>query len=193
MKSLIMNGGRRARPCGFSLIELLTVIAILAVLMVFALPAVNSIGGASALTRQGQALNDQFLLARQLAASRNREVELRLLFETGGSGGTNWASQLWEIKPGISTNSASRKIRFPDNLLINPGLSPILTGMTPVSQGGEKWYAFRFRSNGRLAGQLSGTNNYLTIQLRTDSPGSPRNYFTLQINPITGLVSTYRP
>ncbi len=36
-------------------------------------------------------------------------------------------------------------------------------------------------------------SNWMTVQAATDTASPPQNYYTLQINPITGKVLTYRP
>jgi len=182
-----------AKPAAFSLLELLAVIAIIFLLSAFLIPAFNSLGGAYGLTSQGQALNDQFILARQLAMSRNRDIEMRF-FQSTSNAQTNWATQLWELDTtGTSRAAVGRRMAFAGNLMLNPALSPLLTGLPGTVTNGETYQALRFRSSGRLAAQIANTNNYLTVQLRQANLANPDNYFTLQINPITGRVSTFRP
>jgi uncharacterized protein (TIGR02596 family) len=183
--------GRRS-PWAFALIELLVVISIILSLMVLIVPAVNGIGGAYAITRQGETLNDQFVQARQIATSRNRDIEMRFYFETPAPNKTTWGVQLWELNSaGQSPVPCGKMMKFSEAILMNLELSPLLKSQTLPS--GQAWYALRFRANGRIAGQWDNKNNYLTIQHRTADALKPANYFTLQINPITGSVSTYRP
>src|SRR5688572_6612010 len=66
---------RRARA--FSLIELLVVCAIIGVIIGFTIPAVTTMMRGSQLTQGSQVLTDQLSLARQLALTRNRPVEVR--------------------------------------------------------------------------------------------------------------------
>lgn len=158
----------------FSLTELLVVIAIIALLAALVVPAMGRLGGAYSLTRQGQLLSDQIVLARQMATSRNRNIEV-LLTQTN----SNWSVQLWQMDTagGVAV-AAGKRIPFPENVILNTSRSPLISN------------ALRFHPNGRLAGQIDNSNNYLTLQLRQ---GDPSNYFTLQINPVTGRVATFRP
>ncbi|MEQ1859321.1 MAG: Verru_Chthon cassette protein D [Chthoniobacteraceae bacterium] len=66
-----------ARRPGFTLVELLAVIAVIAVIMVFVVPAANQIIRGSQLTQASQLVADQLGFARQLALSRNRTVDFR--------------------------------------------------------------------------------------------------------------------
>lgn len=173
----------------FSLVELLLVIAMLGILLVLVIPAITSISSNFQVTRQGQIVADNLVLARQMATSRNRDFELRF-FETPGSE-PRWSFQIMEVGTG---KSASRKYVFPDPVIINKALSPLVTGATSTgTTNGATWYAIRFRSNGRIAASLDNSNNYLTIQLRSAETNAPANHSTLQINPVTGRIASYRP
>lgn len=61
----------------FSLIELLMVMAIIAIVTALTLPAFNNLGKAQSLSSAGSNLLDQFALARQTAVAQNRAVEVR--------------------------------------------------------------------------------------------------------------------
>jgi uncharacterized protein (TIGR02596 family) len=65
------------RARGFSLVELLVVISVIAIIAGFAVPAVTTMIRGSSLTQGSQAITDQIVLARQLALSRNRSMEVR--------------------------------------------------------------------------------------------------------------------
>jgi uncharacterized protein (TIGR02596 family) len=183
---------------GFSLIELLVVMGLIGILAVLTVPALNSIGGGHAVTREGQALNDQLNLARQMALSRNRETELRLI-SYPGVGGENWALQICESGSG---QALGRLIKLADNVVINtsPTLSPLLDNLERASAefpslgtGSLSYWALKFRPNGRIKGGFPARQDYLTVQLRRENPDAPVNYFALQIQPVTGRISIYRP
>src|SRR4051794_35822389 len=61
---------------GFSLIELLAVMGIIALIVGFTIPAVTTMMRGSQLTQGSQLLGDQIALARQLALSENRSIEV---------------------------------------------------------------------------------------------------------------------
>lgn len=182
-------------PCrGFSLMELLAVMAVLAILVTLVIPSLGSVSRGYMLTREGQILGDQIALARQLATSRNRNVELRIIQDASGAF-TNWAVQIWERDP-VATNEVplNRKISFDSAVELNTGLSPLLTNLPRSTTGNETWWALRIRPNGRFAAQMTTTNSYLTLQpVQTQDPENPANYYTLQVNPLTGRITAYRP
>lgn len=88
-----------SRRFGFTLVELLAVIAVIAVVIAFAVPATNQILRGSQLTQGTQALADQLSYARQLALSKNRTIEVRLYRfadpETPGEDLSNPDSGVW--------------------------------------------------------------------------------------------------
>jgi len=174
---------------GFSLVELLVVMAIMAILVALVITPVGQVADGYLLTRQGQTLGDQLVLARQRATARNRDVEVRFQEE-----GAVWTMQIWELDPAAGTASpVSRVTPFDAQLAFRAELSPLLDALPTQTEAGESWKALRFRPNGRLALPLTMADNYLTLCLRRDTGSVPRNYFTLQIHPLSGHLSIYRP
>ncbi len=72
----------------FSLVELLVVTAVIVVLMAVAVPALNSVLAGSGVSRAGQMISDAFVLARQEAVSKNRDVYVRFFKFTDGADAT---------------------------------------------------------------------------------------------------------
>jgi uncharacterized protein (TIGR02596 family) len=189
---------------GFTLLELLVVMSIMVMLMALAMPAVTSILTGSKLERAGQMVADALTLARQEAVSKNREVQVaffELPMETGGKG---WIGlQVWRVDDsptGPITRQVSRLWRLPGPMVITTSgsLSPLLTAAvlsgtaTIAGNTGVAYKAFRFRANGSTDSSI-GTNNYVTVQDALLPGNPPPNYFTVQVNPITGKISIIRP
>jgi uncharacterized protein (TIGR02596 family) len=174
---------------GFSLVELLVVIAILVLLAAVSLPAFNSVTRGSNLQRAGQMIGDQFALARQEAVARNRDVMVQF-YETTDVINPGWRQvQILRVEQSATGEvhdvQVSRKLTLPDGIVIatNHSLSPLLG-----SSG-----AVRFRASGSVAGSLSPTNNYLTLISAGDDDNPPKNFLTLQLNPLTGKAAHYQP
>jgi len=187
----------------FSLIELLTVIAILGILSTLLVPAISSISRGSNLNRAGQMIADELALARQEAVTKNRDVEVRFYELTNGLSPGWRAVRRWRVDQtptGPVTNASSRLIVIPEGIVMatKNDLSPLVTSNTVTgtethpSYGSVKYSSFRFRGNGSLKTSVD-TNTYVTLVNAPDSEARPANFYTLQINPLTGKVSIFRP
>lgn len=186
------------RTEAFTLAELLTVIAIIALLMVFVVPATSSILSGFNLSQHGQNLADQFSLCRQLAMTRNRDAEIRFV-EVSTDFGPTWAYQIWTYdEQGNNPKPYGAVEKIPDNIRINEELSPLMdllptgTANFPALGGNREYHALRYRVNGTALGSF-GTQNYLTLSLARDDQEAPRNFYTVQVNPVTGMISIFRP
>ncbi len=123
----------RDASAGFSLLELLAVIAVFGIIASFTMPAVSSVMRASDLRSGSQILSEQLGLARQMAIAKNRSVEVRLYQyavspETGA--GKFRAIQTFEILDSGVAQPLGRIYRLPSSILIDSGstLSSIITG-----------------------------------------------------------------
>ena len=189
------------RPMGFSLVELLTVMGIICLLAIFTVPAISSILRGSNLNRAGQMIEDQFSSARQIAVSKNRDIEVRFYYMTNGMFSGWRGLQLWLIEQtpaGPATNMFGRVKVIPDGILMSTNLSPLITAsplnssVTLPSLGPTPYRGFRFRASGSLENSV-GDQNYVTLVNALDLGSPPKNYYTIQINPLTGKASVYRP
>lgn len=185
----------------FSLVELLVVIVILGVLTSLAIPAFQSISRGRNVAEAGQLLTDRLAQARQYAALKNREVEVRFI-ELKENGVSSYrAIQLWMADAsGSSPSMIGRVDKLPVGTIISSRaeLSPLLTadpsirGSMNVSGYGNCAYSgIRIDSAGSLGGSIT-TNDFLTIHAEQDQTVPPLNYFTLRVNPVTGRVTEYR-
>lgn len=184
----------------FSLVELLVVIAILLLLAVVSVPAFNAIAVGSKLNRAGQMVGDQLSSARQTAVTRNREMQVWFYKATGGATPGWRGLQVWRVEQtatGVTNIAASKPILFPEGVILDPALSPLLTADASISgtvsvpsQGSLEYAGFRFRANGGTDLNVTATNNYVTLR---QAVGSSANFYTVQVNPITGKTSVFRP
>jgi uncharacterized protein (TIGR02596 family) len=187
----------------FSLIELLVVMAVLAILVSVSVPALTSLTAGSNLNRAGQLVGDQIAMARQEAVAKNRDVQIVFYNLTNGltKGWRGMSVQrIEQTSSGKVMVAVSKVAQLPDNVIISESstLSPMLTagttGTTNLANFGSVQYsAFRFRANGSLEGGFGAANNILTLQMATAQGNPPSNYYTIQVNALTGRVSVYRP
>lgn len=121
---------RRGRPArAFTLVELLVVMSIIVIIAAFAAPAISTILRGSQLTQSSQQVIDHIALARQLALSRNRTMQVRFYKfadpETPGQVATDpstgyfRALQTFEILDNGAAIPVSKPIRLPNSVLIN--------------------------------------------------------------------------
>lgn len=186
---------------GFSLIELLVVMAIMLVLLSLAGAAFSSLAVGSTLTRAGLMVSDQFAVARQEAVTRNREMEVRV-FYLPKEPSPGWKGiQIFRIEENGDQVPSTRMESVPDGICITDDgtLSPLLMsgnaiqGTAPAgSHGNLNYRAFRFRPNGSVAGS-PGSNNFITLRHVTAQGSPPANFYTVQVHPVTGKVTSYRP
>ena len=184
----------------FSLVELLVVIAIMALLIAAAVPALSSVAQGSNLNRAGQMVGDQITQARLTAVSRNREVQVRLYELTNGLDSGWRGLQVWRMEQSATGSigvPASRLLLLPEGVLIEPDRSPLLDADATVagvenlpSRGSVNYRGFRFRPNGAMSAGVSASNNYLTLRPVREGGG---NYYTVQVDPLTGKTTVYRP
>jgi uncharacterized protein (TIGR02596 family) len=199
----------------FSLIELLVVIAIIGVMSALVVPAMSSVLRGNEMNRAEQMVQQQLASARQTAIARNRRVEVRLYkFDNPDDIGTNQtfcALQSFLIDDTGAATPIGRLTKLPATVLINENTanSTLLTlsdktwtpptGPDPqITLPGVSTYtakAFQFRPDGSTS--LSSADKwFLTLHAATAGATAstlPANFATIQIDPVSGSVRTYRP
>lgn len=195
----------------FSLLELLVVVAIIALLATIAIPSMASILGGSRLSYGTESVVGSVTTARQLAATKNRDIEVRLLSYADPARPDSTqairAIQILELAEN-GTNPIGKVRLLPSNIVISsdPELSSLAklterdsTPQDPqVSPVGRdyKVRAFRLKPDGsmNLARVLpaSVTNFFLTLHDEKVEPLSA-NFATIRLEPSTGSLTVFRP
>ena len=205
---------------GFTLIELLVVVSIMAIVLVYVIPAASNMLGGTNMTGAAQMIENQLNLARQSAISLNRPVEVRFYQyhdpETSGTDYCFHALQAWEV---VKTNSfvpLGKVQALPAGIIMDKGtsnaattLSSILNPNSTIGPPGPvalprvgtqySYVAIHFTAGGATdllpTGGLSGSW-FLTLHAETARDGlstPPANFVTIQVDPVSGTLDFFRP
>lgn len=175
---------------GFTLTELLVVVAIVVSLASFAMPAMNTVLKGSQLTQGAQMVGDQLSLARQAALSSNRCVEVRF-YQYGDpqipgeqpsnpSAGKYRALQLFQVQETGATLPMGKMQVLPSSIIFDSGATlSTLFGSTLV-RNAASWTA----SDPKISLPRIGTNyNCCAFRFLPDgstnlSPATGSSWFT---------------
>jgi uncharacterized protein (TIGR02596 family) len=203
-------------PCsrrGFSLVEILTVIAIITVMAVLSLPSITSLRQSGSLTAGGNELSDLAVMAQQYAVSHN--VMTALVGVTGtttvpnaqnrafvviasDSTGNNWAPVCkWTLLPDSVVMASSSSINtfiaqtsppagFPSTLTLNG------TSLNCSSGSGGVCSYQLFYPDGQMDTSAPSVILPLVSAQNVAATALPQNYYELIFNPNTGTVKIKR-
>jgi len=211
MKAITPHDAASSR--GFSLMELLVVVAIMAVLAAVAVPALTGNNNAANLTSAAQRLADEMRLAQQTATTRNLPVEVRLYLlpdPNKASDKMYRGFQSFLVNDDGTYQTLTKASFLPTGITTNTSAaySTLITEFTPLTSTFSvptvgttyQYVAFQFRSDGSTnlaSAPASGGAWCITLEPQREkegaTPGLKANYATLQIDPLIGRVKVIRP
>ena len=213
---------RPHRTSGFTLVELLAVLVVIAILGFLIGPAIVSSLRGSEMTRGGQLVVDEINLARQTSLTQNVAVEVRFYRaakagmpgEITGDPSTGKFRGLQSFSFDASGKASPIDMPrwLPGTLIMDSGgaLSSLLAASQvkswstldpqislPVIGTAYVACAFQFQPDGSTNLTPAVTQQwFVTLHdaLKGDNlAGMPTNFWTLQVDPLNGHVKSYRP
>jgi uncharacterized protein (TIGR02596 family) len=209
------------RKSGFSLVELLMVLAIVALISALVIPAATSTMMGSRLSGAANQVLSTLTSARQTAIVHNRTVEVRFYQfgdpETPGENpakpetGRYRATQTFEYDEHGAALPVTQVERLPDGIVLDSNIklstifdpqqaktfTPPLDAPAVLPRGVGTNYAcsaFQFTPSGST--KLGFGNWFVTLHRLTDGDNlaaPPSNYASVQVEAISGAVKIYRP
>lgn len=178
-----MNGMlRKGRTDGFTLTELITVMAIVAILMTIGAPGFKYVTTSNRISSEINGLLGDMQFARSEAVKQGLFVTV--CSSTDGAncnGGTNWQNG-WIVFLDSST-AGTRGVVDPGEVIsrVQPAFNPAGDTLLPDVAG------FSFITFNREGYGSTGTPNTVTLKLK-DSTGAPQWERCLAVTPVGGLT-----
>jgi len=188
---------------GFTLVELLLVMAIIIAMTALMGPVISGILGGSQVSAGVETVQGALTTARQIAATKNRLVEFRLISMKDPanplSSSAIRAVQILENREsGLTPIGKLRPL--PSGVIIgnNTNLTSLATLVTNSADRSlpnvgtvYNYQCFHFKQDGST--DLSATTNIITLYDEKMPGTPPKNFATLMIEPATGTAVLYRP
>lgn len=196
---------------GFTLIEILVVVVLVGLIFTFATPYTLSAIQAASLTSAGDTLMQKLSHAQQMAVTENRPIGVDFYFYD--KDGVKGCHAVQMITYDMTTNQ-SKPLGNPNYwsegrvILVEGALTPLFAGTFNATDAGtvttppfaDKEATFKrilFYPNGTTSLRVPLRNAYMTLvssnNYREELEEAPRNYYTVQIDPVTGRTRSYRP
>ncbi len=126
----MMKKGFPKKVRGFSLIEMMVVLTVVAILLAFAAPNLFSLISSSTLSGEGTVIQNQLTLAQQMAVSKSADVEVRFFKMKDESAALNEeafrAFQLYQYNPEGEMLPVSNFFRIRNPVAIHEDLSTLV-------------------------------------------------------------------
>ncbi|MBN8708772.1 MAG: hypothetical protein BGO12_17355 [Verrucomicrobia bacterium 61-8] len=201
---------RKSSDTAFSLVELLTVIAIIGILVAVTIPSLSGLSSSTELNISGDQMVDTLNLARQSAVSANRPVEVRF-YEVPRSADASLAYRAMGIYLlGDDGPSPLGRLAYLQNSIVMSEtdafgtllsqLSPGQTNLPAIDRSKQFNYRyFVFRPDGSASlpslTKQGDTWHVMLYDSRRPPTGQtpPDNFVTVQLIPETGRTRTFQP
>ncbi len=210
MKTVLSFVPSNTRRHAFSLVEIVVVLAIVTVMFALATPYVFSSVQSASLTSVGDTVMQKISQAQQRALTENRVVALQFYFYNREGVEACHAAQLVSVDPASNVvTPLEEPVYWSDGrvILLDGPLSPIFTNIPPADTGPATEEPFknveatfrrvRFYPNGGTSLAVPLRQAYLTLiasnKFQADMAEPPKNYYTIQIDPVAGRSRSYRP
>ncbi|WP_395736856.1 Verru_Chthon cassette protein D [Prosthecobacter sp.] len=195
----------------FSLVEMIVVVAIVTMLFAVAAPYTFSVIQSASLSSAGDTLMQKISQAQQRASSENRPIGLDFFYYNQDEIKACHAIQLvsYDAASNVATPleppvywSEGRVVLLEGALspMFSTNVQPINTGLAaqePFKKLGATFYRVVFYPDGSTSLKIPLRTAYLTLvgvkNYKQDLATAPANYYTVQIDPVTGRGHSYRP
>ena len=195
---------------GFTLVELLVVLTIVAILTALTVTGFRSVNTALSLSTASQAVTAELTTARQTALTRDQTIQVRFYQYPDSTGATTTkeyqAMQSFNYATGLPIDKV---VFFPANIMISSSTTysvPLgATTATPAattdpaiaSNGIGRNYGYvsvNFKSNGTIDPQPASPPWFITLyEKKYAATGAPVNYTTISVDPQDGRTRMFQP